>query len=141
MLTTLLLLQAGYHYVPYSSLESVIEQNKESYYLALRQTQTTIHSGHTDWKPWILFFLRALQQQKRRLAHKIERERIVMTTLAPLSLQIMDQVRLQGRTTLAQMTQITGANRNTIKVHLRNLVQRNLLVREGAGKATWYRLP
>lgn len=31
ILTTLLLLQAGYAYVPYSSLESVIEQSKEAY--------------------------------------------------------------------------------------------------------------
>jgi len=38
------LLQAGYAYVPYSSLESVIENSKESYYLALRQTQSTIHA-------------------------------------------------------------------------------------------------
>lgn len=36
-LTTLLLLQAGYVYVPYSSLESVIEQSKEAYYLALQK--------------------------------------------------------------------------------------------------------
>ncbi|MCB1658001.1 MAG: Fic family protein, partial [Pseudomonadales bacterium] len=35
VLTTLLLLQAGYAYVPYSSLESIIEQNKQGYYLAL----------------------------------------------------------------------------------------------------------
>ena len=34
-LTTLLLLQAGYAYAPYSSLESVIEANKEGYYLSL----------------------------------------------------------------------------------------------------------
>jgi Fic family protein len=39
ILTTLLLLRAGYSYVPYSSLESVIEQSKGCYYLALRQTQ------------------------------------------------------------------------------------------------------
>ena len=31
------LLKAGYTYVPYSSLESVVEQNKEDYYLALRR--------------------------------------------------------------------------------------------------------
>lgn len=31
VLTTLLLLQAGYAYVPYGSLESVIEQSKEAY--------------------------------------------------------------------------------------------------------------
>ena len=43
-LTTLLLLRAGYAYVPYSSLESVIEQSKDSYYLALRRTQKTTRS-------------------------------------------------------------------------------------------------
>ena len=42
VLTTLLLLRAGYEYVPYSSLESVIERSKEAYYLALRNTQSTI---------------------------------------------------------------------------------------------------
>jgi hypothetical protein len=31
-------------YVPYRSLESVIEQSKEAYYLALRQTQGTIRA-------------------------------------------------------------------------------------------------
>lgn len=39
MLTTLLLLRAGYGYVPYSSMETVIERNKDSYYLGLRHTQ------------------------------------------------------------------------------------------------------
>jgi hypothetical protein len=34
----------GYAYVPYSSLESVIEQSKEAYDLALRQTQGTIRT-------------------------------------------------------------------------------------------------
>jgi Fic family protein len=63
ILTTLLLLRAGYAYVPYISLESVIEQSKEGYYLALRQTQGTIRTDAPNWQPWIIFFLRALQQQ------------------------------------------------------------------------------
>jgi Fic family protein len=50
-LTTLLLLQAGYAYVPYSSLESVIENSKDGYYLALRQTQTTIRTEAPNWQP------------------------------------------------------------------------------------------
>ena len=58
-MTTLLLLRAGYSYVPYSSLESVIEQSKEGYYLTLRQTQVTIRTDAPNWQPWILFFLRA----------------------------------------------------------------------------------
>ena len=36
ILTTLLLLWAGYAHVPYGSLESVVEQSKDAYYLALR---------------------------------------------------------------------------------------------------------
>ncbi len=72
ILTTLLLLRAGYSYVPYSSLENVVEQSKEGYYLTLRQNQVTIRTDAPNWQPWVVFFLRALQQQMRRLAKKVE---------------------------------------------------------------------
>jgi Fic family protein len=36
-LTALLLLRAGYEYVPYCSLEGIIEDNKDTYYLSLRR--------------------------------------------------------------------------------------------------------
>jgi Fic family protein len=42
VITTLLLMQFGYVYTPYSSLESIIEKNKENYYLSLRKTQATL---------------------------------------------------------------------------------------------------
>jgi Fic family protein len=141
ILTTLMLLQAGYAYVPYSSLESVIEHSKESYYLALRQTQKTIHIEAPDWQPWLLFFLRALQQQKRRLAEKVERERMILSALPELSVAILDQTRKTGRVTLGDMVAFTGKSRNTLKVHFRTLVEKKLLARHGAGKATWYGLP
>lgn len=70
VLTTLLLLRAGYAYVPYSSLESVIEQSKEGYYLALRRTQATIRTATPDWTPWLTFFLKALQRHMRRRARR-----------------------------------------------------------------------
>jgi hypothetical protein len=88
VLTTLLLLQAGYAYVPYSSLESVIEQSKESYYLALRQTQGTIRAEAPNWQPWLVFFLRSLADQVRRLEKKVEREKIVLAVMPQLQLQI-----------------------------------------------------
>ena len=56
---------------PFSSLESVIEHSKEGYDLALRQTQGAIRSDAPDWQPWLSFFLRALQQQVRRLSVKL----------------------------------------------------------------------
>lgn len=60
--------EVGYAYVPYSSLEIVIEHSKESYYLALRQTQVAIRQSAPDWQPWLKFFLRAMHQQMERFA-------------------------------------------------------------------------
>jgi predicted HTH domain antitoxin len=111
ILTSLLLLQAGYAYVPYSSLESVIEQSKEGYYLALRQTQGTILTDSPHWQPWLLFFLRALQQQVRRLAFKVEREKIALAAMSELAVAILDYARDHGRVTMGNMVQVTGASR------------------------------
>lgn len=138
VLTTLLLLQGGYAYVPYSSLESVIEQSKEAYYLALRQTQGTIRTHTPDWQPWVVFFLRALQQQKARLEVKIKREKIIIEQLPELSLNILELARAHGRLTNAQIVELTRANRNTVKKHLAALVDAGHLAQHGRGKGTWY---
>jgi Fic family protein len=81
ILTTLLLLRSGYAYVPYSSLESFIEQRKDAYYLALRKTQQTVRSTAPNWQPWVTFFLKSLQQQKAHLEKKIEQERLILGDL------------------------------------------------------------
>jgi Fic family protein len=140
ILTTLLLLRAGYAYVPYSSLESVIEQSKEAYYLALRQTQRTIRSEAPDWQPWLLFFLRALQQQMERLAKKVEREKIILSALPELSVQIVEFAREHGRVTIGDVVKLTGVSRNTLKEHFRQLNDKGHLVQHGSGRGAWYAL-
>ena len=140
VLTTLLLLQAGYSYVPYSSLESVIEADKEAYYLALRQTQETIRTETPNWQPWLVFFLRSLAEQVRRLDKKVEREKIVLATMPELSLQIVEFAREHGRITMADAIKLTGASRNTLKQHFRNLVERSHFDQHGNGRGTWYEL-
>ena len=139
-LTTLLLLQTGYAYVPYSSLESVIELNKESYYLALRQTQGTIRTQAPNWQPWLVFFLQSLAEQVRRLEKKVEREKIVLATLPELSLHIVEFARGHGRVTMADAVKLTQTNRNTLKQHFRNLVARGHLQQRGSGRGVWYEL-
>lgn len=140
VLTTLLLLQAGYAYVPYSSLESVVEQSKEAYYLALRQTQGTIRTEAPNWQPWLVFFLRALAEQVRRLNRKVEREKLVLAALPELSLQIVEFAREHGRITMGDAMRLTGGNRNTLKQHFRALVERGHLGPHGAGRGVWYEL-
>ena len=140
VLTTLLLLQAGYGHVPYSSLESVIEQNKEAYYLALRQTQETIRADVPDWQPWVVFFLRALDEQVARLEKKVEREKLVLAALPELSLAIIEFAREHGRITIGEAVKLTGASRNTLKQHFRALVENNKLNQHGKGRGVWYAL-
>jgi Fic family protein len=139
-LTTLLLLQAGYAYVPYSSLESIIEHNKEAYYLALRQTQGTIRTDTPDWQPWLIFFLRSLAEQVKRLEKKVEREKIILAALPQHSLTIVEFVREHGRITIGEAISLTGASRNTLKQHFRALVERGHLNLQGSGRGAWYEL-
>lgn len=140
ILTTLLLLRCGYAYTPYSSLESVIENSKEGYYLALRQTQTTIRTDAPNWQPWLLFFLRALHQQMKRLEKKVEQEHIVLAALPELSLQILEYARDHGRVTVKDMVILTGVSRNTLKEHFRKLVENRQLAMQGKGRGVWYRI-
>jgi len=140
VLTTLRLLQAGYAYVPNSSLKSVVEQSKEACYPALRQTQGTVRSEAPDWQPCLLFLLRSLAEQVRRLNRKIEREKLVLATLPELSLQIVEFAREHGRVTMADAMRLTGSRRNTLKQQFRALVGRGQLDRQGSGRGVWHQL-
>ena len=141
VLTTLLLLRTGYVYVPYSSLESIIEKNKDNYYLALRRTQVTIRSKEPDWQPWVTYFLQILLEQSAVLTKKIEQERIILSNLPELSLQIMDYIKQRGRSSMTDMIALTGSNRNTLKGHFRELTRKGHLVLRGKGRNSWYELP
>jgi Fic family protein len=140
VLTTLLLLKSGYTYVPYSSLETIIEENKDSYYLALRRTQQSLNQDQPDYTTWLLFFLRSLKRQKHRLAKKLERELIFKTSLPELSVQILELAKQHGRIATGEIERYTGASRSTIKARLNELVKYQQLRRHGKGRSTWYSL-
>ena len=132
-LTTLLLMRAGYDYVPYASLERVIEENKDTYYRSLRRAQT----DEGKLGEWLQFFLRCLVAQKDVLARRVERERM-LTTLNPLETQVLQLVRERGHLSLGEATILTGANRNTLKQHFRTLVERGYLRLIGKGRGARY---
>ena len=137
VLTTLLLLKAGYSYVPYSSLESVIERNKDGYYLALRRTQGTLENLDPDWLPWMRFFLSSLKAQKDSLAGKIE-SGADLSGLLPEAALIVEYVRMHGRITTAEAQSITAKPRPTVKKRLTELTRAGLLIRHGEGRGSWY---
>ena len=140
VLTTLLLLKSGYTYVPFSSLETVVEENKDGYYLALRRTQKSLETDNPNWNSWLLFFLRSLKRQKDRLAVKLEREKIMQSYLPELSVKILELAKEHGRITTREIERSTQASRSTIKARVKELIDMKKLIRHGKGRSTWYSL-
>ena len=138
VLTTLLLLRAGYGYVPYSSMEGVIEQNKDSYYLALRRTQQTIRKEEQSWEPWLVFFLKTMAKQKDNLALKVKEEQALRSSLPALSRQILELAKTREEITIMEIEDSTGANRSTIKAHVKKLAEQHYLVQVGKNRGARY---
>jgi predicted HTH transcriptional regulator len=84
--------------------------------------------------------LRSLAEQVRRLEKKIEHEKIVLAAMPELSLQIVEFARGHGRVTIGEAMKLTGASRNTLKLHFRALVERGTLTQHGSGRGVWYDL-
>jgi Fic family protein len=138
ILTTLLLLRAGYGYVPYSSMEGIIEANKDNYYLALRRTQQTIRKEKQNWEYWLVFFLKTMAKQKDKLAAKVKEEQALRSSLPALSRQILELAQTRGEITVKEIEESTGANRNTIKVHVKELAGDHYLTQVGKGRGARY---
>jgi predicted HTH transcriptional regulator len=114
--------------------------NKQSYYLSLRQTQRTIRTDAQAWQPWVVFFLRSLASQVIRLQEKVTHEKLVLAALPALSLLIFELTKKQGRITINDVVLVSDVNRNTIKTHLRKLTQPGQIRQQGAGRGVWYGL-
>jgi Fic family protein len=136
-ITTQLLLKSNYEYVPYSSLERVIEENKDKYYLYLSRAQTEKKESSAQLVKWIEFFLECLLQQKNTLLRKLENEKKLLS-LPKLSEQIMITLKDHGKLSLSEIVTLVGANRNTIKSHLFRLVDEKKIKQEGVGRGTKY---
>ncbi|MFC1539863.1 Fic family protein [Gemmatimonadota bacterium] len=136
-LTTLLLLQNGYDYVSYSSMERIIEDRKEEYYIALRRGQATLGGEESQLNEWITFFITCLLQLVDVLDRKVVEEQM-MAPLPALSAQILNIVQEHGRVTVREAVALTGANRNTVKSHIQKLVKMGQLATHGRGRGTWY---
>ncbi|MCE3255600.1 MAG: Bacterial regulatory protein AsnC family [Rickettsiaceae bacterium] len=140
ILTNLLLLKLDYSYVQYSSLESIIEDNKDLYYKNLRDCQITLDSKKPKFENWILFFLKSLKKQKDNLEKKVKAEKILQENFHPLHLEILKILKNHDRLSVSEIQNLSGANRNTLKVKLRELVEMKKIRAFGKGRGVAYAL-
>jgi Fic family protein len=140
LLTLLLLLRAGYSHAPYASLERLIERRREAYDRTLRQTQGTLDLEHPDWTPWLAFFVEVLHERTRELGRRLRTEQDLTAPSADRA-AILRHVQERGSATMRDLVLLTGLARNTLKGHLRALVNDGQLVLYGAGRGSRYRVP
>ena len=136
-LTTLLMLRNGYGYVPYSSLERVIEENKTRYYVALRTSQLATRERPGAFGDWLVFFLQALRTQKRQLEAKVDVERS-MLQLSDAQQKVLDAVAFQGRITAPQVVAKLRIPDRTVRYHLESLTRQGLIEAHGQRRGRFY---
>jgi Fic family protein len=140
ILTNLLLLQGGYDYVPYASLDKAIADRKAEYYIALRKSQATRNMPRTDLLPWIRAFLEAMRAQVRELAPVVA-NRPDETLLSENQQRVLTLLRRHGEITTRLVVRDLGLPRETAKQILNRLLALNILSRAGSGRAVRYRRP
>jgi Fic family protein len=138
-LTNLLLLRAGYSYIPYVSLDEIIEKTKADYYLALRATQKNHKTDAEDIASWVDYFLTVLMEQANR-AQKIMDEDQPEKLLSEKQQEVY---RLFGEGKEMGVAEVSallkGAmERETVKQVLYRLVKLRLLERVGQGRGARY---
>lgn len=140
-LTNLLLLKAGYSYIPYVSLDEIIEETKAEYYLALRATQKNHKTKNENITPWTEYLFSALLTQTEKalkLMESAEPEKLLSKKQA----QVYELFRGgEDELGVAEITELLKGKipRTTIKQALSRLVALKLLLRIGQARSTRYK--
>lgn len=124
--TTLLMLKLGYAYVPYASMEKVIEDNKADYYRYLRAAQLRAPEQPGDYRDWLDFFLGAVRAQQQNLEARMSAIRSA-SRLPPLDQKIFGLLEIHGALSSSQLSQRLDTPGRTVRYHLKRMVQQGLI--------------
>lgn len=138
VLTNLLLLKAGYSYMPYISHEKLIEDNKADYYLALRKSQKTFKTEKVDIIVWAEFFLKTLLTQAKLAIELLSKENIEKL-LSPKQLSVWQYLQDVTEATPGEISRKTKVARPTVSQALDVLLRLKKIERIGQGRTTRYK--
>ncbi len=138
ILTNLLLLKAGYEYVPYISHEKLVEDNKADYYIALRQSQSTLGTERENIAPWLEFFLNISLEQAHQAIDLLSHENIEKL-LSPKQLAVWRYLEGVAEATPREIAKAAKVVRPTVSQALDVLLRLKKVERIGQGRTTRYR--
>ena len=139
LLTLLLLYKSGYSVGRYISIERQIEKTKDSYYDALQLADTGWHTGKNDPTPFIRYMLMVILSCYTEFD-----ERAGLIEKASPSGTAYDIVKAYAENKLGKFTGVEviaacpGIGRSAALNALKRLVDEGVLLRQGAGRSTFY---
>jgi len=139
ILTNLLMLQAGYLYMPYVSHEKLVEEKKQEYYVALRKTQITFKAEKSDLIPWLTFFLNIILDQSKQAVELLTADN-VEKTLSSKQLAVLEYLQKAKEATPGDIAKNTKVARPTVNQALEKLLNLKKVERIGMGRSTRYRI-
>ncbi len=135
LLTRLLLLRSGYGFISYGSLEHFLEKGLSDY--RDKKAESEQQQPEEFDHEWLILFLRSLAGVQEDLTSRISHEKELLKLAEPYR-DIIRVVQENGRSTISRIKEVTGVNRNTLKIRLRKLVAEKYLHQNGRGKGTYY---
>ncbi len=139
LLTTLLLLRAGYDFAQYVSFENIIEQRKADYYSALMAGQQYRGTRQEVIGGWMLFFLSCLEKLIERLESKYALYQQKGSYLNERQQRVLAVLKETEPTKISDLaSRLPTESVNTLKKDLRYLVEQGLIERLGELKASVY---
>jgi Fic family protein len=138
ILTNLLLLHAGYQYMPYVSHEKLIEDNKAGYYVALRKSQKTLGTSKPNIVPWLDFFLSVVYKQSKLAVELLSKENIEKL-LSPKQIAVWEYLQTVDEASPKDISQNSKVALPTVAQALGKLIRLKKVERIGLGRSTRYR--
>ena len=137
-LTNLMMLQNNYGFVPYVSLEEIIEKRQPEYYLALRETQKNHKTKDENITPWLNFFLDAVLEQIKKaldLLEGKENRKLLSEAQEKIYNLFVNDIELK----VSEIQKKIKIPLPTVKQSVSKLTEYKLVEKIGQGPATRYR--
>ncbi len=139
LLTTILLMKTGYHFVQYISFEHIIEERKKEYYEALMEGQKNRYKETEKIDLWVCFFLDSLEILIKKLQVKYNVYASKGGYLNERQKTILDFIKKNKSVKIQDINKkFPDISRNTIKKDLLYLKQENFIEQLGQNKGVVY---
>jgi Fic family protein len=137
LLSMLLLLKEGYHWIRYVSFEHEIERRKTEYYATLQRCQS--QRPGEDVTEWVKFFVDCLAQIQTQLQTQLL-PRDTGGLFTPKENAVLHLLQIHPQLQSSEVAEKLGYALPTVKRLLATLLAKGLIAKHGKGRAVHYTL-